>query len=228
MAINNSYRFAFDKPLLNKAAAHNEAAAFNETTTHKETVALNKTTTYNEFAAFNKTATHNKVATFNEAAAYSKAAVRNEAATLNEQELANIVINYTQTCANQFSLYILEEHKGFCKFTLPLNTYCSWMKKEEAAKNINFLKFRETYKNKNGVWSEYYTCSWASTKQIHTDRIEDGVSQKKRCVQKESKKVRCKCVLQINYQSATFSNEVVVVNYWHKHNGHIPDSHADV
>ncbi|CAG8799456.1 15694_t:CDS:2 [Cetraspora pellucida] len=218
MKINNSYEFAFNKPLLNKAATYNEAAAFNKTTAHKETVALNETTTYNKFAAFNKTTTHNKVVIFNEAAAYSEAAVRNEAATLNkiildeygfnkpvpnkldsseetQQELANIVINYTQTCANQFSLYILEERESFCKFTLLLNTYCSWMKKEKTTKNINFLKFREIYKNKNGVWSEYYTCSQAGTKQIHTNYIEGGV---------------------------------VVVNYWHKHNSYIPGNRADI
>ncbi|CAG8676055.1 38949_t:CDS:2 [Gigaspora margarita] len=77
-------------------------------------------------------------------------------------------------------------------------------------------------------WTEHYICSCAGTKQERSDCIEGGHTQKKWCTQKVSKKVGCKCDLRIHYFSNIFCNEVVIVRYQYKHNGHIPGSHNDV
>ncbi|CAG8697395.1 4636_t:CDS:1, partial [Racocetra fulgida] len=54
-----------------------------------------------------------------------------------------------------------------------------------------------------------------------------GNSNKKRQIQKETKKVGCECTLQAHYNLSNFS-EVVVMHYWYEHNGHVPGSRADV
>ncbi|CAG8763144.1 24991_t:CDS:1, partial [Racocetra persica] len=103
-------------------------------------------------------------------------------------ELANMLINHARTHSSMQSLYVLEEKEGYRRFTLPLSSYRSWIVEEEKSKSINFVKKYGTYKNKNGSWSEYYLCSRVGSKQIRNNRVEGGVSQKKRRIQKESKK----------------------------------------
>ncbi|CAG8465573.1 36197_t:CDS:2 [Racocetra persica] len=98
-----------------------------------------------------------------------------------QQEIANTIINHAQT-------YSMD-------------------KEEEATKQINFIKPHGSYKNEyGGVWTKHYICSRSGTKQVRNDRVQGGNSQKKRQVQKESKKL--------------------VVDY--NHNGHTPGSRADV
>ncbi|CAG8619900.1 3785_t:CDS:2, partial [Racocetra fulgida] len=101
------------------------------------------------------------------------------------------------------------------------------MDEEEKSKSINFVKKHGTYKNQKGSWSEYYLCLREGSKQVRNDHVEGGSSQKKRRIQKESKKVGCKCALRIQYQPSSF-NELVIVYYWYKHNGHVPSSHSDI
>ncbi|CAG8788822.1 17312_t:CDS:2, partial [Gigaspora rosea] len=145
------------------------------------------------------------------------------------QEIVNTLINYTQTHFNTQLLYILEEKNSFLKFALPSNTYNDWIKEEEKSKNINFTKKSGTYINKNeiGSWSEYYSCSRTGSKRIRNDRVEGGASNKKRQIQKESKKVGCECALQVHYNPSNFP-DMVVMHYWYKHNGHVPGSRADI